>query len=239
MTSHISCNRFRFCNEWTLDPVGVAARQRLLDDADAGLQRIASSMINSGSLPDPQARPLQATEIGNGQTPLIRTIQAQTQAVLRPVLQDVRDPSLYSNGEVKYVVDRTTNDLYLNETPGMIRLKGLGLFLFYLVLGMPFALVKMLSRVMEVTTTGTCENLGYHLFSWAIVILMIFAAAYTIFSPHNGRKVFGSLERLLNHGIQNPSYIGSCFQPFYYGNGGANSHAGHFFGGNVNTQNAL
>ncbi|MES2273260.1 MAG: hypothetical protein V4487_03625 [Chlamydiota bacterium] len=151
--------------------------------------------------------------------------------------------SLYSNGEIKYVVDKTTGDRYFNESRWIIRLKGLALI--------PGSIFWGAMRVVEITSKRfsaivhgdqSSRHLAHLLLYPFYIAMMVLSAVYTIFCPHDGRKCFATWERCLYNGlqnIQNRPYIAPCFQPQIFEDGTLGPITEHFFLGNSNEKNVF
>ena len=155
------------------------------------------------------------------------------------------DSSLYAegwgDGTPQYLVDQDTGDKYLNEDTGLIRFK-----CFLLILGSPLVhtiaalfhtTLKLLNLFDDILVSiyalwmnqkfSTCllQDFFLLILSPTAPVILTFAALYGVFFPHNGRKFYASIERLLYGGF----LLAPCFQP---------EPEEHLFGGNILEKNA-
>lgn len=141
------------------------------------------------------------------------------------------------------IVDKSTGDEYCNDSKKTVRLKCAALFAATLI-AQPIALtLNLLNRIGKVVTFAHLWNPSKEKYSfkarlceWVkdlavivttplILVGMVFSALYgAIISPYNGRKLFGTFERLAFsggyqffdiNGGKNPQkfLLAPCFQP--------------------------
>lgn len=156
------------------------------------------------------------------------------------------DGPKWSDGDPKYLIDKTTGRKYWNESKDCVRFK-----CFLLTLGTPIvhsiaSLVNMAHRIMKLVTFShfRMDKEGEKSYSFkerlkdagkdllrvvttpiAFVGLEL-AAIYGMFSPYNGRKLYASIERAQYENFT----FAPCFQP---------DPTCHALGGNPEERNAL
>lgn len=154
----------------------------------------------------------------------------------------------FPDGTVMYLIDQSTRRKYLNESSALTRFK----FVLFAAVGTPiihsislschavYRIAKLVTvsyfwipRENEITYSfkARLEDAGLDLLKIVMTPIVLIglevSAVYGIFNPHDGRKVFASLERFqFNHEF----LLSPCFQP---------DPTHHFFGGNLNQQNTF
>ncbi len=161
------------------------------------------------------------------------------------------DTKKYKNSsEPMYIIDSQTGDRYFNEDTDVIRFK-----CALLTFGTPivhtlaaiahiaYNLIKLLSfyHFWKTLDNNNYENPEYNLkqrsldagedlfhilFAPINILLLEFAALYGIIMPHDGRKLYASLERF----AFDDSVLAPCFQP---------DPQEHLFGGDITVQNTF
>jgi len=148
----------------------------------------------------------------------------------------------YFDGSPRLITDEETGDQYLNETDSTIRWKGLALIpgsLLIRTVLFPEVLAKRLAAM----TYGhkPLKQLLLILFYFPIVFMMFLSAIYTVISPHDGRKMYASWERLLTDDLEvdldRRELSAPCFQPRFFGDGSP-GYSGHLFGGDEYTKDS-
>ena len=121
-----------------------------------------------------------------------------------------------------YILDKVTSKQYWNEDTWVIRTK-----CFLLILGSPLVhlIIGPISNYFKEDTEST-QALFLTILSPLSMALLTFAAVYGLFLPHNGRKLYASLERLL----YDDPLLAPCFQP---------NPESHLCGGDMKTKNAF
>lgn len=156
------------------------------------------------------------------------------------------DGPKWSDGDPRYLIDATTKRRYWNESKGCVGFK-----CFLLTLGTPIvhsiaSLVNVAYRIVKLVTLSHfwMDKKGEKSYSFkerskdagkdllrvimtpiAFVGLEL-AAIYGMFTPYNGRKLYGSIERA-QYGN---SILAPCFQP---------DPTRHALGGNPEEKNAF
>jgi hypothetical protein len=136
----------------------------------------------------------------------------------------------------KYLVDPTNQDIYLNESPIVVRGKG-----FLLTVGTVLQLCRcpyLLAKRALGALTGEAKDVLLFFLTIPLAIALLFAALYTIIDPYNGRKFYASLERLLLSETVSKgerAYLAPCFQPRNLGQ----LKKAHLFGGPESRKNAF
>ncbi len=152
----------------------------------------------------------------------------------------------WSDGEPKYLIDQTTGRPYWNETMSCVRQKCILLALATPLVHLAAAIKYIACRIFKLITAayfrmspaeGTSCTFKAQVKEAAKDLIRIFTAPialialelsafYGIYSPYNGRKLYGSLERL-----QYDDFIlAPCFQP---------NPIMHVFGGDPNARNVF
>lgn len=142
--------------------------------------------------------------------------------------------------EPMYIVNMTSGRRYLNESEGTVGIK-----CFLLTLATPivqtvcclalaaFSLMKLLVLYplwkpvngLESRKQAVVDEVKGLLLNLVAPVLLELSAIYGMFSPYNGRNLYASLERA----VYGDGFLAPCFQPSPYR---------HFFGGDINKQNA-
>jgi hypothetical protein len=151
--------------------------------------------------------------------------------------------TLFSNGEIKYIVDKTTGDKYFNESHWIICLKGLALIPGSILWGAA-RVVEIVSKRFAAIVHGDqpLKHLMHLLLYPFYIAMMVLSAFYTVLCPCSGRKCFAAWERCLYDGLetlQKRPYIAPCFQPQIFGDGTLGPQNQHFFSEDPNEQNSF
>ena len=148
----------------------------------------------------------------------------------------------FINGEKCYIQDQTTGRLYLNDTKQIVRVKCALLTLGTPIVHTAAAIINLVVRVFKVISLQHFWGIGSKAFNLkaqiqdfsedlirivATPLFVQLSAIYGILNPYDGRKLYASLERFYYNDSFN---LAPCFQP---------DPLKHFFGGNMDTQNAF
>lgn len=124
------------------------------------------------------------------------------------------DPDYFDNkGVNQFVVDASTGDRYVTDSPTLVRAKCVMIFAGSFVFHPIAASLNILNMVWNILSgnskdvAGDIERICLTPF---VLLGMLFATAYgAIINPYDGRKLYGTLERFYYHS----SVIATCFQP--------------------------
>lgn len=139
----------------------------------------------------------------------------------------------------KYIIDSNTGRKYLNETNVTIRIKCLGLAIGTPFAHIPFGALNIAFRTVRVFSWENCcrkegeeydhssrLNDGLRIIGQPFAIIGLECAAiYGIFRPHDGRKLYASLELAQYE----RSILAPCFHP---------KPEKHLLGGDINVRDA-
>lgn len=144
------------------------------------------------------------------------------------------------NRQPCYIIDTATGRKYWNQSHSNIRIKCLLLAFGGPVAQISFLAMKFFARISDVFVTLIAPEKDSY--SWQarevviqltkafaipfIYVALELAAIYGLFSPLDGRRIYGSLERLAG----DERYLAPCFQP---------DPTRHFFGGAADDPNAF
>lgn len=163
---------------------------------------------------------------------------------------DPRCVALASKMDPRYIKDQSTGKRYWNESTGCVRVKCLLLSLATPFIQPLWMIANVAYRILRIGRN--CLDKTYRQNELRMDALRILAtpfayvglelsALYGIFSPYNGRKLYGTIERFLYHTGKKPK---NSLQAVLYGDAKmapcfqANP-VRHFFGGSPDKKNAL
>ena len=131
-----------------------------------------------------------------------------------------------------FIIDKTTDEPYFNGEKSGIRLKcgaiSLGMItgvvpLFYFLNSIGY----LIYHLCKDEPVEVCKDLVRIILLPVILSTLFIIALYGILSPHDGRKLYATVERVAFCGHH---VLATCFQPY---------PIGHFFGSSVETQNGF
>jgi hypothetical protein len=145
-----------------------------------------------------------------------------------------------NDGETQFIIDLSTNNRYLNDSPTTIRVK-----CFLLTIGTPIvhaiaALLNVALRIVRLVTfynffatkasfeeafVEDLKDLARILVSPLVPIGLELAALYGVLNPRDGRKLYASIERA----FYGNAILARCFQP---------NPTSHLLGGSIEQKNA-